>query len=325
MTLDNKKIFLAGSTGMVGTSILRFVTENCPTAKIVASRHDTEPIIKNSQIEYVEGDLRSVEDCRRMVRGCDCAIMAASHAGGVGFTRQFPWEHMKENLLMDVQMLEAFRLENVKRIIFIGSAVLYQEFEGSIKEEELDLNKEPHEAYFGYAWAMRFLEKLCQFLHIKYGIEIVIVRAANIFGPYDKFNPQMSNFIPAIIRKAVDKMEPFEIWGSPEVTRDVLYADDFARAIVMMVDNDKIKFDIFNIGSGTKTTVGNVVEWALKYAHHEPKEIKRIENKPTTIKFRALDCHKVEKVLGWKPKYSIEEGVRKTVEWWMENKEAWKK
>jgi GDP-L-fucose synthase len=310
---------------MAGTSILRSILENCPTAKISASRHNTEPIIKHSQIEYVQGDLRSVEECRRMARGCNCAVMAAAHAGGVGFTREFPWEHMKENLLMNMQMLEAFRLENVKRIIFIGSAALYQEFEGSIKEEDLDLNKEPHEAYFGFAWGMRFLEKLCQFLHSKYETEIVIVRAANIFGPYDKFNPQVSNFIPAIIRKAVDKMEPFEVWGSPDVTRDVIYADDFGRAIGKMINNDKIKFDIFNIGSGTKTTVGNVVEWALKYARHTPKEIKYVQNKPMTIRFRALDCTKAEKVLGWRPQYSIEEGVRKTVEWWVENKDKWKK
>ncbi|MCX6811965.1 MAG: NAD-dependent epimerase/dehydratase family protein, partial [Candidatus Berkelbacteria bacterium] len=257
MGLDNKKIFIAGSTGMAGMSILRFALENCPKTKISASWHNAKPIIKDSRITYVQGDLKSIQDCRNMVKGCDCAVMAAAHAGGADFTRRFPWEHMRENLLMNMQMLEAFCLEKVKRIIFIGSAVLYQEFEGGIKEDDLDLNKEPHEAYFGFAWGMRFLEKICKFLHSKYQTEIVITRTANIFGPYDKFNPHVSNFTPAIIRKAVDKMEPFEVWGSPRVTRDVLYADDFARAIIMMAGDNTIKFDIFNLGSGEKTTVGN--------------------------------------------------------------------
>lgn len=325
MLLNNKKIFLAGSTGMAGTSIMRAILDNCPAVKIRASLHNTVPAINDPRVEYIKADLRSVEDCRRVACGCDCAIMAASYAGGAGFTRSFPWEHMKENLLMNLQILEAVRLENVRRLVFIGSAALYQEFSGSIKEEELDFNKDPHEGYFGFAWAMRLVEKLCQFLHSKYAIEIVMVRAANIFGPYDKFNPASSNFIPALVRKAVDKMDPFEVWGSPDVTRDVIYADDFARAILMLMDTESIKFDVFNLGSGVKTTVGDVVEWAIKYSGYKPSAVKYIQDKPANIKFRALDCAKIQKTLGWSPQYSIEEGVKKTVEWWSSNKDTWKR
>ena len=116
---------------------------------------------------------------------------------------------------MNRQMLEAFHLEGVKRIVFIGSAVIYQAFEGSITEGELDFNQDPYPAYFGFAWAMRFLEKLCAYLHEQHGHEVIMIRAANIFGPRDKFDVERSNFIPAIIRKAADKMDPFELWGTP--------------------------------------------------------------------------------------------------------------
>jgi len=323
--LKNKKVFLAGSTGQVGTGILKYIVDNSPTTKIHASCHTTEPFIKNKQVKYVKGDLRSIDDCRRMVKGCDCAIMAASHAGGAGYTQKYPWEHMDENLMMNKQMLHAFRLENIKRVIFIGSAVVYQSFEGSIKEEGMDFNKDPHPAYYGYAWAFRFLEKLCKFLHEKYNMEMITVRAANIFGPYDKFSPDVSNFIPALIRKSVDKMDPFEVWGSPDVIRDVIYTDDFARAIALMADDSNVKFDTFNLGSGVKTSVGDVVNWAIKYANHEPSEIKWIQDKPTTIKFRALNCSKVKKTFGWKPQNTVEEGVKKTTQWWIENKNWWKR
>lgn len=325
MPLDNKKIFLAGSTGMAGTGILRYLTENVPNVEIRASYHKIAPFIKNRQIDYVRGDLRSLDDARRMAAGCGSAIMAASFTGGAGFTKSFPWEHMKENLLMNLQMLEAFRLENIKRIIFIGSAVLYQEFEGSIKEESLDLNKEPHDSYFAFSWGVRFTEKLCEFLYKKYGIEVILLRLANIFGPYDKFNPETSNFIPAIIRKAVDKMNPFEVWGSPQVTRDVLYVDDFSRAVVDILDRDEIKFGVFNLGSGLRVTVDEVVRLSLKYAGHNPSEIRYAQDKPTTIKFRSLDCNKIKKALSWEPKYSVAEGIRQTTEWWQENKDSWVK
>lgn len=325
MFLENKLVLLAGSTGLVGSSIVKYITENHPTTKLRAVYHNTKPFIERESVEYVKADLRSREVTRSIVKGCDCAIMAAANTSGADILTSRPWEQINDNLVMNAQLLEAFHLENIRRVVYIGSATLYQEFEGHIREDELDLNKDPHPSYLGVGWVMRFIEKLCRFWHKQCGMEIIIVRASNIFGPYAKFDPRRSNFIPAIIRKAVDKMDPFEVWGSPDITRDVIYSEDFSRAIVMMLDNDNVKFDIVNLGSGQKTTVGDVVEWSLKYARHRPKELTYNSDKPSTIHFRALDCTKAEKVFGWKPEYAIEQGVKETIEWWIENKGWWEK
>lgn len=325
MSLNNKRLFLAGAMGMVGTSILKLISDKLPATRIRASYFDMEPFIKNDTIEYIRGDLRVYEDCRKMAEGCDYAIMSAAFTGGAMLTSSRTWKHIKDNVNMNMQMLDAFCTEGIKRIIYISSATLYQECEGYIGEEQLDMNKEPHSAYSGLGWGVRFIEKLCRFAHERYGIEVVIVRAANIFGPYDKFDPKSSNFIPALIRKATDKMDPFEVWGNPEVTRDVIYSDDFARAVVAMVNDNKVKFDIFNLGTGVKTTVGNVVEWALKYSGHKPSEIRYVEDKPVSTKLRAINCSKIKEVLGWTPQYTIEEGIRKTTEWWINNKDWWRK
>ena len=310
---------------MAGTSILKCLLESCPGININAAYHKRQPFVNDKRVNYMRCDLNSVENCRDVSRDCGVAIMAASYAGGASFVRSYPWEHMKENLLMNVAMLEALRLEGIRRVIFISSAVVYQEFEGSIREEELDLNIPPSEAYFGFGCAMRFLEQMCAFINKKYGIETIVVRLANIFGPYDKFNPEVSNFVPAIIRKAAAKMDPFEVWGNPDVTRDVLYSGDFARAITIMALDSNIESGVFNLGSGVETTVGNVVDWALKYAGHKPSQVKYIQNKPTTIKFRALDCSKAKTVLGWQPEYSIEDAVKVTTEWWIKNQDTWKR
>jgi len=324
--LDNKLVFLAGSTGAVGSSIMKYMLDNCPETRIRAGYHQAAThSIKHARVEYVRGDLRSQKDCRRMVEGCDCAIMAAANTGGSNVMRSNPWKLLKDNLIMNTEILESFHVSKIERAVYIGSATLYQEFEGHIKEVDLNLNSDPHSAHFGMGWVVRFTEKLCKFWHDRYGMEIVIARAANVFGPYSKFNPATSNFIPAIIRKAVDRMDPFEVWGSPNVTRDVIYSDDFAKAIVMMLDNNKIKFDIFNIGSGIKTTVSDVVKWALEFAGHHPSRIEYNQRKPTTISFRALDCSKAEEVLGWRPQVSVEEGIKKTTAWWIDNRSWWKK
>ena len=307
---------------MTGTSILRYILEHYPDTDIKAAIHKTEPDIVSDRVQYVRGDLRDLDQCRKMAAGCDCAVMAAAYAGGAGYVTQSPFEHTRENLLMNRQMLEAFHLENIKRIVFIGSAVIYQSFEGYITEDELDFNKDPHISYFGFAWAMRFLEKMCWYMHEKFDHEIVMVRAANIFGPRDKFGAR-SNFIPAVIRKAADKMDPFELWGSPDVVRDVIYCDDFARAVVMLANDDNIKCAAFNAGTGIKTTVGDVADLALKYTGHKPSEIKWIQDKPTTIAFRALDCAKLKNAVGWEPEFTIAQGIEQTVKWWLEHKETW--
>jgi len=325
MYLDNKLIFLAGATGSVGSAIAQYVIDNQPDTKIRGSYRTTEPVVKHERIQYVKGDLRTPVDCRRMVRGCDCAIMAASHSGGSGVMSSQPWKFLNDNIIMNAQMLEAFFYENVKRVIYIGTSAVYQEFEGYIKENELDMNKDPHPAYFAYGWLTRFIEKLCRFWHEKTGIEIIIVRAANIYGPYASFSPERSYFIPAIIRKAAEKMDPFEVWGSPDVTRDVIFSEDFARAIVMMLEASSVKFDVFNIGSGRKTTVGEVVERALKHTGHKPSKVNYDLSKPTTIKFRALDIDKIKKALRWQPEYTTDEGIRKTAQWWLANRKTWKK
>lgn len=324
MSLDHKTLFIAGAGGMTGSSIVRYVLEHHPHTRMVGSLFQTEPAVRSERVRYVQGDLRSLDDCRRMAAGCDVAIMAAAHAGGAGYTTASPFEHMNENLAMNRTMLEAFFLEKVKRIVFIGSSAIYQVFEGSIREGELDLNLDPHTAYFGYGWAMRFLEKMGQYLHTQHGHEVIRVRAANIYGPRDKFDARRSNFIPAMIRKAVDRMDPFEVWGSPDVVRDVIYCDDFAAAVVKLAQADSILFDDFNVGSGVRTTVDEVVRTALRAAGHSPRAgVHYVQDKPTTIRFRALDCTKIRRVLDWGPSHTPEQGIQETTRWWIENRERW--
>src|SRR5579859_2890365 len=325
MSLDDKLVFLAGATGLAGSSILSDLLERYPTTRIRAAYYaHTAPFLDHPRVEYVYGDLRSPARCRKLLRGCDGAILAAlsqgRRRGQTGALAQ-----ASGTAVLNTQLLEACRLEQVKRVVCVGTVTLYQEFDGYIKEDQLDLNQDPHPAYRGIGWVMRFIEKLCQVYHEQAGLDILLVRSANIFGPYARFNPATSNFIPALIRKAVDKLDPFEVWGSPQVTRDVIYSTDFGRAIAMLLERDDLQFDVFNIGSGVKTTVGQVVTWALRAAGHRPNQIKYNSDRPTTNPIRALDCAKARRVLGWEPQYTVEQGIQLTTDWWLSNQAWWKK
>ena len=320
----SKKILVAGGSGMLGRAVVKSLLKFCPETYVRASYFGQKIASQEkNQVEWIQSDLRSLEQCRALCRGCDEAIMAAATTGGAFQLTKEPWRQVNDNLLMNAQLLEAFYQEGVKRVIFVGSATVYQEKEGGLKEEDLDLNQDPHGAHWGIGWTMRYLEKLCDFWHRTCGMELIIVRAANIFGPFAKFDPKVSNFIPALIRKAVDAMEPFEVWGRPEVTRDVIYSEDIAEAVIKLLNEQRLKFDVFNLGSSQEVTVGEVVKWVNDAAQYNPKKMNYMTDKPVTVKHRFLDCTKIERLLGWRPRHSTKEGIKKTVEWWKENRYKW--
>jgi len=324
MYLKNKRLFLAGATGSVGANIIKHLFVNYPETIIRASCSKTKPYIKDKRIEYVRGDLRKESDCLKMSKGCDCAVMAAANTSGSKILKTRPWEQVNDNVVMNTQMLSAFYFNGVKRVVFISSATVYQEFEGQIKENQLKLDVNPHQSYFGIGWVMRYIEKLCEFWHQR-GMEIIIARASNPFGPYSRFDPETSNFIPALIRKAAEKMDPFEIWGNPDVSRDVVYLEDFAKIIVTLLERTDIKFDIFNVGSGVLTTVDNAARWALEASGHRPSEVKYLSDKPTTIKHRGLDCSKLREVTKLQAQTRIKDAIAQTVRWWIDNKKWWER
>jgi len=131
--------------------------------------------------------------------------------------------------------------------------------------------------------------------------------------------------IPALIRKAVDKRDPFEVWGSADVTRDVVYADDFAEAVALALHKPDLGFDVFNIGSGRPEKVGDLVGWILAAADHKPRDVVYASDRPVTVRSRAFDTRRSRDVLGWTPRKGVEEGIRETVAWWRENRKGWKR
>jgi len=321
----DKTIFIAGATGLAGSAIILNILNKYPNAKIKGTYYHTQPFIKDDRISYIQADLTKKDDCIKAVKGCDVAIMAAAVSGGARQAISTPHRQLTDNLVMDTLLLEAMFFENITRIVYLSSATVYQEFDGYIKENEIDLNMEPHPSYRGVGWAKRSAEKICHFWHDKYGMEIIIARCSNIYGPYAKFDPSVSNFIPALIRKAVDRNDPFEVWGNPIVERDVIYSEDMAQAVILLLINENIKFDVFNLGYGKTVTVDKVVHSSLSHSHHNPKNINYSENEPETIRVRALNCDKIKHSLDWSPVNNIENGIQKTTQWWVQHKEKWKK
>jgi len=325
MRLDNKTIFIAGASGTAGSAIVKRLLEAYPSIRIRASTYATPPFFQDNRVEWLPCDLRLLKDCRALAHACDCGVLCAATTAGARALLSAPWEQVNDNVIINSNLLLAMHREKIRRTVFFSTASVYQEFDGFIREDQLDMNVEPHPAYKGVGWANRYLEKLCSFWHETSGIDILILRPSNIFGPYDKFDERRSHFIPALIRRAFQKASPFEVWGGPEVVRDVVFSDDVAAAAVLALEKTDIHFDVFNIGSGAQTSVAQAVEWVLECAAHSPDKIVYVQGKPATIRLRALDCSKSKKALGWEPVCSVKEGIRRTCVWWKEHEHAWEK
>lgn len=326
MKINNKPtILVTGATGLVGTAVVARVLSQFPKAQVRGSYFGTAPFYQHHRLTYVQADLTTKNGCQKAARGCDMAVMAAACTGGAKAAMETPSVQVSDNMAMDALMLDAAYHQGIQRVVYLSSATVYQDFAGAVKEEELDWNQDPHHAYLGVGWAKRAAEKLCYFWHVKYDLDILVVRCANIYGPHAKFDASVSNFIPALIKKGAAKMDPFQVWGSPDVERDVIYADDAAHAIVSLLGNPHLNYGVYNLGSGRIVTVGEVVNLVLVHCDHHPNRIEYLDQQPTTIRSRTLDCTRIQTDGKWKPVVSIDEGIARTSQWWMRNKQWWTK
>ena len=118
-------------------------------------------------------------------------------------------------------------------------------------------------------------------------------------------------------------MDPFEVWGQPDVGRDVLFTTDFARAILMLMNAEAVQNEVVNVGSGRLCRVTDVVQCALQAAGHQPREIRYLSDKPISTRTRLLDCSRIQRLIGWQPLCSVETGIRQTTDWWNNHKDTW--
>lgn len=323
--LNGKRVFISGATGMVGNGIICRLLEIFPNIRIVAAYHQMEPWTRDSRVSYFQADLRCSDACRRVVRECDYVIIASAKTANSSLFSNNPGDLINDNLFMNTQLIEASAMAKVKKVIYIGSATLYQDSTCSLTEDELNWQIDPPASYFGFGWVVRFTEKLCSFWHHNSQTHFVSIRASNIYGPYAKFSPRSSNFIPAIIRKVAAQMTPLEIWGGADVVRDVIYVQDFADAVIALLCQATEQYDVYNVSSGIPVMVGKVVDTAIKISDFSQANIIYLNDKPTTAPFRVFDCSKLKNMTGWKPTITLEDGLKRTLNWWEANQTWWTK
>ena len=312
MFFKDKKILVTGGSGFVGSHIVKKLLER--GAKVRVPIHKRPMTIDDERVEIFSANLMKEQDCFKAVKGVDYVFHAAGAVGSAAVKVDKSMAAITANLVMTSLMLQAAWAQGVKRFLLFGSSTGYPVADYPIKEEEM-WSGPTHPTYFGYGWMRRYLEKLGEFVASKSTVKIAIVRPSAVYGRRDNFNPATSHVIPALIRRAVEKSDPYEVWGTGDEVRDFLHVSDLVHGCLMILEN-YAKCEPLNIGYGKSVTIKEIVGIILKSADHGKARVIFDASKPTTIPFRMVDTAKAKKIMGFKPKVSMEEGLKDTVEWY---------
>jgi GDP-L-fucose synthase len=306
-------ILVTGGTGFVGVNlIMRLLSLG---AKVRATLHRKDPVIKDSRIEYVKVDLTKSEDCRKAVTGMDYVFMCAANTSGAAVMEKTPLVHLTPNLMMNALMLEASYEAAVKKFLFISSNTVYPVTDQPAAEN--DVTNEFYDKYFIVAWMKRFSEIMCQMYatKIKKPMTTIVLRPANIYGPYDDFEWETSHVLPALIRRVVERHNPMVVWGDGCDIKDFIYVDDMVDAMVLAMEKLD-HFDFLNIASGKQYVLKDLINLMVKIDGYNDAVIKFDVSKPTMIPKRLIDPRKAKEVLSFEVKTPIEEGLKKTIAWY---------
>jgi GDP-L-fucose synthase len=305
-----------GGAGFVGVNLIRHLINR--GAKITATLHNRPAVIKDDRIKYVKCDLTKAKDCARVLTGADYAFMCAANTSGAAVIETTPLVHVTPNVVMNTLALEAAYKAGVKKFLFISSNTVYPDVDHPVREDEM-MSGELFEKYFCVAWMKRFSEILCRMYaeKIKKPMMTVVVRPANIYGPYDDFEWATSHVVPALVRKVVERHKPLEVWGDGSDIKDLIYVDDFIEGILLAMEKINT-FDPVNIATGRPCSIKDVLNTILRIDGYTDAKITFNTSKPTMIPKRLIDVTKARKLLGFEAKTLLEEGIKKTVQWYRE-------
>ena len=229
-----------------------------------------------------------------------------------------PLVHLTPNLVMNAYMLEAAYACGVEKFCFISSNTVYPVTNSAVLENDANFNF--FEKYFIVGWMKQFSEVMCDMYSnkIKKPMNTMVIRPGNLYGPYDKYTWNESKVIAALIRRAVEKQNPFEVWGDGNDIKDFLYIEDFIEGMLsIFIANNK--FDIINVASGIPVTIREIIENIFSVLKFKDISVQYDATKPTMIPKRLIDIKKIKDLTGWNPKTTLINGLEKIIDWYSEH------
>lgn len=308
-SLKGKKVWVAGHRGMVGAAVVRRLEgESCTILSTTRAELD---LCNQAQTEAWLAANKP-----------DVVFVAAATVGGIVANDTRPAEFIRDNLVIETNIIHGAYKADVEKLIFLGSSCIYPKMAAQPMAEEALLTGELEPTNEWYAIAKIAGIKLCQAYRKQYGCDFISAQPTNLYGPGDNFDLTGSHVIPALMRKAEDARESeaptMEVWGSGNPKREFLHVDDLADALVHLVQHYSEALQI-NVGTGQELTIRELAETVAEAVGFEG-DLVFDASKPDGTPRKLVDTTRLN-ALGWQPKVGLKEGLKATYQWYLENRE----
>jgi len=307
---ESKRVLVTGGAGFLGSYLVeRLRKSGCQNVFVPRNR--------DYNLVEMEAVKRVYQDSKP-----DVVIHLAARVGGIGANLANPGRFFFDNLMMGVQMMEVGRQFGIEKFVALGTVCAYPKFSPVPFKEENLWNGYPEETNAPYGLAKKMLLVQSEAYRKQYGFNSIFLMPVNLYGPGDNFDPESAHVIPALIRKCFDAIQNKEdkivVWGDGTPTREFLYVEDAAEAI-LLASGRYNKSEPVNIGAGFEISIKDLVKLIAKLSGFQGTVIWD-KTKPNGQPRRRLDTTKAEKEFGFKAKTSFAEGLKKTIEWYRQVK-----
>jgi len=306
---------VTGGAGFIGSHSAKRLHEEGNFVRIVDTK-ESEFMKTKYYDEFLKLDLRQYDNCLKITENIDQVFNFAANMGGIGFITEVGADVMRDNVLINTNMLEASRINGVQKYFFSSSACIYPVFKQNVPDPPglKESDAYPADPNEFYGWEKLFCEKMCDAYRRDYGLNIMVARYHNVYGPEGTYEGGREKAPASLCRKVAMADNPGEItiWGDGKQTRSFLYITDCVEATIRLVDKEY--HEPLNIGSDRLVTIDQLADLIIKISGK--KILKKYDlSKPQGVRGRNADLTLVKKVLNWQPQVSLEEGLRRTYEW----------
>jgi GDP-L-fucose synthase len=303
------KIYVAGHKGLVGSAVARAIEKEGKHSWIGRTRSELDLLDRKSVFDFLSEQKP------------DAVVIAAAKVGGIQANDSYPVEFLSENLQIETNLMDGAHYAGIERLLFLGSSCVYPKFSPQPIKEEYLLTGELEKTNEAYALAKISGLKLVQAYRKQYGHRWISAMPTNMFGPGDNFDLENSHVLPALIRKMHDARtlgrQSVILWGTGTPKREFLHADDLGSACLFLLENYDEEVAL-NVGVGQDVSIAELAEIIRSIVGFEGN-VDWDSSKPDGTPRKLLDVSRLTD-LGWKPGINLEDGIRSTYEWYLNNR-----
>ncbi len=314
--MKTKILILGGANGFIGRNLVNYFKNN-ENFDVYSSWNKDLPIYDKKCL-YLQADLTLKDDVKslfNLVRP-EIVLQFAAYTTNAKDVIESPMSHSTTNYIINSLVLEAAHKFGVKHFIYPSCSTMYASKEIPQTEVEWSLDTIPH-CYKHVAYMKTAVERMCEAYASMGKCKYTVVRQSNIFGPHDKTNLEQAHVFASMVTKICAATDTLEIWGDGKAKRDLLYIDDLVDMIDRVIKYQQTPYEIYNCGQGKAYSILEIIQAIQEVTNKKDLKLVYNNSKPNIPTITILDTSKAKNELGWEPKISFEDGVKKTVEWYL--------